>query len=68
VGIEPESLNTLFDAFHTTKRGGMGIGLFVSRSIVERHRGRLWVEPNEGEPGATFSFVIPSQVSIDTFV
>ena len=40
------------------KTGGMGIGLFVSRSIVERHQGRLWAEPNDG-PGATFSFSIP---------
>ena len=51
-------MDKLFDAFYTTKSGGMGIGLFVSRSIVERHHGRLWAEPNDG-PGATFSFSIP---------
>jgi signal transduction histidine kinase len=50
----------MFDAFYTTKSGGMGIGLFVSRSIVERHEGRLWAEPNERGPGATFAFSIPS--------
>ena len=54
----PQSLDKLFDAFYTTKSGGMGIGLSVSRSIIERHQGRLWAEPNDG-PGATFSFSIP---------
>jgi PAS domain S-box-containing protein len=58
VGLSPESIDSMFRAFYTTKSGGMGIGLFVSRSIVERHRGRLWAEPNDG-PGATFSFSIP---------
>jgi len=59
VGLSPQSLDSLFDAFYSTKSGGMGIGLFVSRSIIERHHGRLWAEPNEGAPGATFSFSIP---------
>ncbi len=59
VGLTPQSLDLLFDAFYTTKSGGMGIGLFVSRSIVERHEGRLWAEPNDG-PGATFSFSVPA--------
>jgi len=58
VGIDPQNMNKLFDAFHTTKNDGMGIGLSVSRSIIERHHGRLWAEPNDG-PGATFSFSIP---------
>jgi PAS domain S-box-containing protein len=58
VGLPAQSMDSLFEAFYTTKSGGMGIGLFVSRSIVERHQGRLWVEPNDG-PGATFSFSIP---------
>jgi C4-dicarboxylate-specific signal transduction histidine kinase len=58
VGVERESMDQLFDAFYTTKHDGMGIGLSVSRSIVERHQGRLWAEPNEG-PGATFAFSIP---------
>ena len=48
MGLPPQSLDSLFDAFYTTKSGGMGIGLFVSRSIVERHQGRLWAEPNDG--------------------
>jgi signal transduction histidine kinase len=52
-------MNKLFDAFHTTKSDGMGIGLSVSRSIIDRHHGRLWAEQNDG-PGATFSFSIPN--------
>jgi signal transduction histidine kinase len=58
VGVDPQSTDNLFDAFYTTKKGGMGIGLSVSRSIVERHHGRLWVEPTDG-PGATFAFTVP---------
>jgi PAS domain S-box-containing protein len=60
VGLDPQSLDKLFDAFHTTKSAGLGIGLSVSRFIVERHQGRLWAQPNDG-PGATFSFSLPSQ-------
>jgi signal transduction histidine kinase len=60
IGLPPQSLDSIFEAFYTTKSGGMGIGLFVSRSIVERHEGRLWAEPNDG-PGATFSFSLPFQ-------
>jgi signal transduction histidine kinase len=59
VGLEPENVGKLFDAFYTTKNSGMGIGLSVSRSIIESHHGRLWAMPNEDEPGATFSFSIP---------
>ena len=58
VGIEPRDLDRVFDPFYSTKSGGMGIGLSVSRSIIENHQGRLWAAPNEG-PGATFSFSIP---------
>ena len=58
IGVNPQDLEKLFEAFYTTKSGGMGIGLSVSRSIIERHHGRLWAEPNDG-PGATFSFSIP---------
>jgi PAS domain S-box-containing protein len=59
VGIDAQSMNKLFDEFYTTKVEGMGIGLSVSRSIIEKHHGRLWAEPNDG-PGATFAFSIPS--------
>jgi PAS domain S-box-containing protein len=58
VGFDPHDVGRLFEAFYTTKSGGMGIGLSVSRSIIESHHGRLWATPNDG-PGATFSFSIP---------
>jgi signal transduction histidine kinase len=58
VGFEPQAADKLFEAFYTTKNEGMGIGLSVSRAIIERHRGRLWATPNKG-PGAAFSFSIP---------
>jgi signal transduction histidine kinase len=57
-GVNPQDFEKLFEAFYTTKSGGMGIGLSVSRSIIEKHQGRLWAEPNDG-PGTTFSFSIP---------
>lgn len=58
VGLDRQAMDRLFDPFYTTKRDGMGIGLSVSRSIVERHHGRLWAEPNDG-CGVTFWFSIP---------
>src|SRR5882762_8171104 len=58
VGLHPQSVDKLFEAFYTTKAGGMGIGLSVSRSIIEGHDGHLWAAPNDG-PGATFAFSIP---------
>ena len=58
-GILPDTLDRLFEAFYTTKRKGMGIGLSVSRSIIESHHGRLWAMPNDDGPGATFGFCIP---------
>jgi PAS domain S-box-containing protein len=58
IGFDPQAVDRLFDAFYTTKGDGMGIGLSVSRSIIERHHGRLWATLNDG-PGAAFSFSIP---------
>jgi len=58
VGFEPQAADRLFEAFYTTKTDGMGIGLSISRSIIEAHHGRLWATANDGH-GATFSFVIP---------
>jgi PAS domain S-box-containing protein len=58
VGFDTQEANRIFDAFYTTKDNGMGIGLSVSRSIIESHLGRLWMTPNDG-PGVTFTFSIP---------
>ncbi|HEY1243640.1 MAG TPA: ATP-binding protein, partial [Hyphomicrobiaceae bacterium] len=59
VGIDPENANRLFSAFYTTKAHGMGMGLSISRSIIEAHGGRIWAA---GEPGsgATLQFTLPT--------
>jgi PAS domain S-box-containing protein len=54
-GLDPAALEQAFTAFHTTKPGGLGMGLSISRSIVENHGGRLWATANDG-PGVTFQF------------
>jgi len=59
IGLDPHGAEKLFETFFTTKLGGMGIGLSVSRSIIESHRGQLWASPNDG-PGATFAFTLPA--------
>jgi len=66
-GVNPKEFDRLFEPFYTTKGSGMGIGLSISRSIIERHRGRLWAEPNDG-PGTTFSFSIPCSPDSSTDV
>jgi C4-dicarboxylate-specific signal transduction histidine kinase len=55
IGFDPLSVDRIFDAFHTTKPGGLGMGLSISRSIVESHGGRLWASTNQGR-GVTFQF------------
>lgn len=57
-GFAPEDAGRLFDAFFSTKRSGMGIGLWVSRSIIEHHAGRVWATTHDG-PGSTFIFALP---------
>ena len=57
IGFDPVSAERIFDAFHTTKPGGLGLGLSISRSIVESHGGRLWAASNDG-PGVTFQFTL----------
>jgi signal transduction histidine kinase len=59
VGISPEVANKLFDPFFTTKRDGLGLGLSISRSIIEAHGGRLWIAP-DARPGAAFHFTVPT--------
>jgi signal transduction histidine kinase len=57
-GLEPQHLERLFEAFYTTKPQGLGLGLTISRRIIEAHGGRLWATTNEGR-GATFQFTVP---------
>ena len=58
-GLEPQRLNRLFDAFYTPKPHGLGMGLAISRSIVENHDGSLWATANP-DKGATFQFTLPT--------
>jgi PAS domain S-box-containing protein len=63
VGLPLQDVSKLFQSFYTTKETGMGIGLSVSRSIVERHGGELWATPKDDSPGARFSFSIPTALT-----
>jgi len=67
VGLPAEKSDQIFNAFFTTKQQGSGMGLAISRSILESHGGRLWATPNSGR-GATFHFTLPTQVTESTLV
>ena len=58
IGLDEESMQKIFAPFYSTKAAGMGMGLSISRSIIQNHGGRLWAEPNES-PGTTFHFTVP---------
>jgi len=57
-GLAPNTMVRIFEPFYTTKSGGMGMGLSISRSIIQSHGGRLWATANDG-PGASFHFTLP---------
>src|SRR5215208_190050 len=58
-GIDPEIMPRLFSKFVTKSQSGTGLGLFISKSIIEAHGGTMWAENNGDEEGATFSFTLP---------
>jgi signal transduction histidine kinase len=58
VGLSPKHSDRMFEAFYTTKPDGIGMGLTISRSIIEAHGGRLWALANDG-PGSTLCFALP---------
>ena len=64
IGLDPKRAEHLFEAFFTTKTEGMGMGLSISRSIIEAHGGRLWATPNAGS-GATFQFTVPTSPDVE---
>ena len=59
-GIDPEDIERVFEAFYTTKSGGVGMGLSICRSIIDAHGGRLWADANEPR-GAVFQFTLPTR-------
>jgi signal transduction histidine kinase len=61
IGLDPNTMARIFEPFYTTKSGGMGMGLSISRSILEKHGGRLWATAHDG-PGPTFQFTLPAEV------
>jgi signal transduction histidine kinase len=64
IGLPSEQADQIFNAFFTTKDHGTGMGLRISRSIIESHGGRLWASPNSPR-GASFSFTLPTKIEAD---
>ena len=64
IGLLAEGPERIFEAFYTTKPQGMGIGLSISRTIIDAHAGRLWATDNSDGPGATFYFTLPASTTI----
>jgi len=62
IGIDPKNIDLIFNAFFTTKPKGMGLGLSISRSIIEGHGGRIWAMSNDGR-GLTVNFTLPVEDS-----
>ena len=65
IGLDPQQAEQIFDSFYTTKPKGMGLGLSISRSIIEVHGGRLWAVPNT-RYGTTFQFTLPAAGEADS--
>jgi signal transduction histidine kinase len=65
-GIDPEIYPKLFSKFITKSDRGTGLGLFISKSIIESHDGRIWAENNQKGPGAAFYFSLPASEDADT--
>jgi signal transduction histidine kinase len=62
IGLRPETAEQIFAPFHTTKSQGTGMGLTITRSIVESYGGRIWATDNKGAAGATFHFTLPGKI------
>ena len=60
-GIDPEIFPRLFEKFATNSFSGTGLGLYISKAIIEAHGGRIWAENNKNEKGATFNFTLPME-------
>src|SRR5215211_2493642 len=64
-GIDPEVMHKLFEKFTSKSESGTGLGLFISKSIVEAHGGKIWGENNKDRKGATFTFTLPLAIDFD---
>ncbi|HEU4823676.1 MAG TPA: ATP-binding protein, partial [Nitrososphaeraceae archaeon] len=65
-GIDPEIYPKLFSKFITKSDRGTGLGLFISKSIIESHGGRIWADNNQNGLGATFYFSLPASDDVDS--